>query len=89
MKKQPKGEVVGVFGREDKRSENRELAFKIIFRELRALKNPKVDALLKRWDVQEVEIGTSLSVGINFPKGLKRNQWFYENGVPVPRVVKG
>ena len=84
-----RGGVVGVFGPNDKRSENRELAFKMVFRELVSLDDKRVNAILKRWNVREVEIGTSLSIGIKFPKGLKRNQWFYEDGFAVPREVVG
>ena len=79
--------------KKDLRSENRELAFKIFFRELREMikykfhgmscnfvekpLNERIDDLLKRWGIAEEEIGTSLSLVITFPAGVVRNQWFY------------
>ena len=95
-KKQHKGSIVGVYEKGDLRSENRELAFKLFFRELHVLAldeqsvpNDKIQRLLDRWNIKETELGTRSSINIDFPKGLKRNQWFYEDGEAVPREVTG
>jgi hypothetical protein len=86
-------EQPGFYSKEDLRSENRELALKLFFRELKALTIPirgmsgcmvmirtpeeRLNDLLVRWGVREEEIGTRLSLAISFPEGVVRNQWFY------------
>ena len=76
-------EQPGFYDRSDLRFENRELAFKMIFRELRSIGLKQVDSILDRWKVQEEEIGSRLSVATSFPVGVVRNQWFYdEQGNP-------
>ncbi len=72
-------EQPGFFDKGDLRSENRELAFKMVFRELRALRTKAVDDVLNKYKVSEEEIGTRLSVAISFPVGVVRNQWFYDD----------
>lgn len=88
----------GFYEKTDLRSENRELAFKLFFRELQEIaqepypcsssftpKTPRelLRDLIKRWGMREEEIGTRLSLAITFPDGLMRNQWFYdEKGNP-------
>jgi len=79
-------EQSGFYDKGDLRSENRELAFKLFFRELNSLTETlsehsacAVLDLLNRWKVREEEIGTRLSIAISFPAGLVRNQWFYDD----------
>lgn len=83
-------EQIGFYGKEDFRSENRELALKMVFREIRNLDIKSVDAILDNWKVREEEIGTRLSVAISFPAGVVRNQWFYnEQGNPYSKKHDG
>lgn len=85
-----KYEQTGFYDKSDMRAENRELALKLVFRELRALRAKPVDNILDKWKVREEEIGTRLSVAISFPAGLVRNQWFYdEKGRPYPKKHDG
>lgn len=91
-----KYEQPGFYSKEDLRSENRELALKMFFRELVILNDEKVNDLINKWKMQIEEIGTRSSVAIFFPDGVIRNQWFYdEKGNPyskkhdgLPEVVK-
>ncbi len=69
----------GFYDKSDLRSENRELALKMVFRELRALAIKQVNFVLDKYKVREEEIGTRLSVAISFPEGVVRNQWFYDD----------
>lgn len=91
-------EQVGFYDKKDLRSENRELALKMFFRELKELARPKYPMsgvgptkalweelrdLIIKWKVSEEEVGTSLSLAISFPDGVTRNQYFYrEDGTP-------
>jgi len=98
----------GFYSKDDLRSENRELALKMFFRELKALSFPshgmsgcaveyktldeRLRDLISRWGLAEEEIGTRVSLAIEFPPGVVRNQWFYgldgrpysmkHNGIP-------
>ena len=73
-------EDILVVGDGDVREENRQLAIKMLMRELRNLKNDEVDKIMKRWDLREIEQGNTLSLGIDFPSDVERYQWIYENG---------
>lgn len=98
-------EQPGFYSKEDLRSENRELALKMVFREIREAilweRTPRscsysqpfsktVQDILDKWKVREEEIGTRLSVAISFPDGVVRNQWFYDaNGSPYSKKHDG
>lgn len=86
-------EQPGFYSKDDLRSENRELALKMFFRELKTISFPvrglsgcmgylkpideQLRELISRWKITEEEIGSRLSLAISFPEGVVRNQWFY------------
>ena len=71
----------------DIRERNRQLAIKMLVRELKKLDNEEVNGILKRWKVQEVEQGNNLSLGIDFPDDVERHQWFYAGEQPVLKHI--
>ncbi len=83
-------EQPGFYDKGDLRSQNRELALKMVFRELSGLSLSAVHSILDKWKVREEEIGSTLSLSISFPAGVVRNQWFYdEQGRPFSKKHDG
>lgn len=70
----------------DRREENVRLAFRLFVRELRALKSEQVDRVIKRWNVEEIEVGDTVRLGILFPEDVTRYQWFRTEGFELRKV---
>lgn len=73
-------------GPEDRRAENVRLAMRLFVRELKGLKLESVDKVMKRWSVEEIEMGDSVRLGISFPDDLERYQWFRTEGYELRKV---
>jgi hypothetical protein len=71
---------------EDRRSENWRLAMRLFLRELKTLKMESVDKIFKRWNVNEIELGDSIRLGIDFPSDLERYQWFKTEGYELRKM---
>lgn len=71
---------------DDKRAANMRLAFRLFFRELHGLKLEAVDKLIKRWNIEEIEEGDTVRLGILFPADVTRYQWFRTEGFTLQKV---